>query len=391
MHAIIIGGGIGGLAATLTLRRAGIDVSLFEQASELREIGAGIMISPNATRILHRLELAEPLRVAGVRPRARQLRRWDNGQVLARAPLADVCERDFGAPYYNFHRAELLDVLVGAVPDGVVHLDHRCVALTQRADHVEVQFHNGMVADADLVVGADGIHSTVRSVIVGPDSPRFSGDVAYRALVPANRLKHLDFDLDFTNWLGPNRHFVHYLVGAGARYVNLVAAVPGEWRVESWTAQGEVSAWLAEFAGWHPQIRALIEAVDTTNRWALYDRDPLPRWSVGRVTLLGDAAHAMLPRGAQGAVQAIEDAAVLAKCLARAERNDIGAALQRYELIRKPRATQCQERSRQNGLMFHLADGEEQHRRDASLSDPTIGSTAGDAWLYGHDVEAEFE
>ena len=191
MHAIIIGGGIGGLAATLTLRRAGIDVSLFEQASELREIGAGIMINPNATRILHRLGLAEPLRVVGVRPRARQLRRWDNGRILARAALAEVCERDFGAPYYNFHRAELLDVLVGAVRDGVVHLDHRCVALTQHADHVEVQFHNGTIADADLVVGADGIHSTVRSVIVGPDSPRFSGDVAYRALVPADRFKHL--------------------------------------------------------------------------------------------------------------------------------------------------------------------------------------------------------
>ena len=147
-------------------------------------------------------------------------------RILARAPLAEVCERDFGAPCYNIHRTELLDVLIGAVPTGVIRLDHRCVALTQRADHVEVHFDNGTVADADLVVGADGIHSTVGSVIVGLDSPRFSGDVPYRALVPVGRLRHLDFELDFTNWLGPNRRFVHYLVGAGARYVNLVAPFP---------------------------------------------------------------------------------------------------------------------------------------------------------------------
>lgn len=394
VRVIVVGAGIGGLIAALTLGRAGIDVSLFEQASELHEVGAGIMISPNANRILHRLGLEEPLRRAGVRPPTRQLRRWEDGRVLASAPLAQVCERDFGAPYYNFQRAELLDVLARAVPDGIVHLDHRCVELSQQEDRVEVRFHNGTTVDADLVVGADGIHCTVRDTIFGPQLPRFSRDVAYRALIPVDRLQHLGFNLDlstWTNWRGPNRHFVHYLVGAGARYLNITASVPGESRVESWTAKGDVADWLAAFAGWHQQVRAIISAADTTNTWALYDRDPLPRWGAGRVTLLGDAAHAMLPYMAQGAVQSIEDATVLAKCLAPENGNDIGAASGHYEQIRKPRVTQCQDGSRQNGLMFHLADGEEQRKRDASFASSMIASTASVAWLYGHDVEAEFE
>jgi len=390
MRIIVIGAGIGGLAAALTLRRAGFEVQVFEQASELREVGAGIQISPNAARILQRLGLEQPMRRMGVRPRATVIRRWDDGRVLARQPLADACERDFGAPYYHFHRAELLDVLSAAVPAGVVHLDHRCVGLTQRGDHVEVHFHSGATADADVVVGADGIHSTVRNGIMGPESPRFSGHVAYRGLVPATRVAHLGIEVGASVWWGPDHHFVHYFVGEGARYLNWVALTPGEWRVESWTARGEVADALKEFEGWHPQVRAIIGAVETTNRWALYDRAPLPRWTVGRVTLMGDAAHPMLPYMAQGAVQSIEDAAVLAKCLQGADAHDVGAALVRYEQTRKPRASQCQEGSRRNAIMFHLADGEEQRSRDANLASSATAPLPQNAWLYGHDVEAEF-
>jgi salicylate hydroxylase len=273
----------------------------------------------------------------------------------------------------------------------VLHLDHRCVGLTQRADRVEVQFHDGATADADVVVGADGIHSTVRKAAMGPESPRFSGHVAYRGLVPADRVAHLGLEVSANVWWGPEHHFVHYYVGAGARYHNWVALTPGEWRVESWTAKGEVADALKEFEGWHPQIRALIGSVETTNRWALYDRDPLPRWTVGRVTLMGDAAHPMLPYMAQGAVQSIEDAAVLAKCLERADVHEVGAALARYERTRKPRASQCQEGSRRNAIMFHLADGDEQRNRDANLSSAATAPLPQNAWLYGHDVEAEFE
>jgi salicylate hydroxylase len=191
--------------------------------------------------------------------------------------------------------------------------------------------------------------------------------------------------------VGPCHHFVHYFVGAGARYVNWVAIMPGEWRIESWIAPGEVADALREFAGWHPQVGAIIGAADSTNRWALYDRDPLVRWTVGRVTLVGDAAHAMLPYMAQGAVQAIEDAAVLAKCLEHDSQGDLALALRRYEQTRKPRATRCQEGSRRNGEMYHLADGEQQQCRDLNLgSAATAPLPQTRAWLYGHDVEAEF-
>jgi len=376
--------------AALTLRRAGIEVEVFEQAAGLREIGAGIQISPNASRILQRLGLAKSMREYGVRPLAVQIRRWDDGRILTRQLLGDECERTFGAPYFHFHRAELLDLLAAAVPARVIHLDHRCVGLQQYPDRVEIRFHNGATAAADLLVGADGIHSTVRELIVGAESPRFSGHVAYRGLVPAEHLAHLGLEVNASSWWGPGHHFVHYFVGAGARYVNWVAVVPGEWRIESWTARGEVADALREFDGWHPQVGAIIGAADATNRWALYDRDPLVRWTVGRVTLLGDAAHAMLPYMAQGAVQAIEDAAVLAKCLERSDRRDLAPALRHYEETRKPRATRCQEGSRRNGTMYHLADGEHQQLRDVSLGSATTAPLPQNVWLYGHDVEAEF-
>jgi salicylate hydroxylase len=390
MRVIIIGAGIGGLAAALTLRRAGIEVEVFEQSAALREIGAGIQISPNASRILERLGLASSMRRYGVRPLAMHIRRWDNGRTLARQLLADECERNFGAPYYHFHRAELLDLLAAALPADLIRLDHRCVDLQQDPHRVEVKFHNGATASADLVVGADGIHSTVRELIIGAESPHFSGHVVYRGLVPAERLAHLGLEVNASSWWGPNRHFVHYFVGAGARYINWVAAMPGEWRIESWTEPGEVADALREFAGWHPQVTAIIGAAEATNRWALYDRDPLDQWTIGRVTLLGDAAHAMLPYMAQGAVQAIEDAAVLAKCLEQATRHDLSPALRRYEETRKPRATRCQQGSRRNGEMYHLADGEQQRLRDASLGSVTTIPLPQNVWLYGHDVEAEF-
>ncbi len=281
--------------------------------------------------------------------------------------------------------------MAAALPTDIIRFDHRCVDLKQYSDHAEVKFHNGAIADADLVVGADGIHSTVRELVLGAESPRFSGHVAYRGLVPAERLSHLGLEVNASSWWGPNRHFVHYFVGAGARYINWVAAMPGEWRIESWTQPGEVADALREFAGWHPQVTMIIGASDATNRWALYDRDLLARWTVGRVTLLGDAAHAMLPYMAQGAVQAIEDAAVLAKCLEHAARHDLAPALRRYEETRKPRATRCQAGSRRNGQMYHLADGQQQQIRDANLSSAATIPLPQNVWLYGHDVEAEFD
>jgi salicylate hydroxylase len=389
MRVVVIGGGIGGLTAALTLIRAGLDVEVFEQAPELHEVGAGIQISPNATRILYRLGLSEALERIGVRPLTFEFLRWDDGRVLMRSPLGDECVRLFGAPYYHFHRADLLAVLAAAVPSKRIHLGHRCVGVAERQDSVEARFDNGSIAEADALIGADGIHSVVRTAILGPESPRFSGNVAYRGLVPAARLAYLGMAPKSNLWAGPNRHFVHYFVGAG-RYVNWVGVVPDEWRVESWTARGEIADALAKFDGWHRQVREIIGAADVTNRWALYDRDPLDTWTVGRVALLGDAAHAMLPFMAQGAVQSIEDAAVLAKCLGAVDTDGVTVALRRYEAIRKPRASQCQLGSRNNAVMFHLPDGEEQRRRDANLSSALSG-LGSHGWLYAHDVEAAME
>ncbi|HYB43381.1 MAG TPA: FAD-dependent monooxygenase, partial [Candidatus Methylomirabilis sp.] len=289
----------------MALGRAGLDVSVFEQAPELREVGAGIQLGPNATRLLRRFGLGDALERVSVRPEASETRRWEDGRILMRQLLGDSVESAFGAPYYHVYRPDLLAVLKDALPPRAVRLGHRCVSIEQDADGAEVAFDNGVTARAPVIIGADGIHSSVRALLLGPESPRFSGSIAYRGLVPAERLAHLGLARNAGAWLGPGRHFVHYYVAAG-RLVNFVAIVPaGDWRVESWTATGEVSAALAEFAGWHPQVQAIIGAADRTNRWALYDRDRLQTWTVGRVVLLGDAAHAMLPFLAQGACQAI--------------------------------------------------------------------------------------
>jgi salicylate hydroxylase len=369
----IVGGGIGGLSAALSLLAAGFGVQVYEQASALGEIGAGIQISPNASRLLHRFGLADALARHGVRPVGVHQRRWDDGRTLQRAPLGDLVETTFGAPYYHFHRADLLAALAGAVPAERVHLGHRFSSAT---DH-------GATADADVLVGADGIHSAVRAQLFGPERPRFTGCVAYRGLVPAERLRSLDLEVLSNSWWGPHSHFVHYFV-AGARLVNFVAVIERDsWTRESWTDPGRVEDALAAFAAWHQQVRTIIGAVDQTFIWALFDRAPLEQWSKSRITLLGDACHAMLPFMAQGAAQSIEDGATLAACLLRFP---LVEALQRYETLRRPRATRLQEMSRANKTRFHLPDGPEQQARDAQLVNAGDRQLANIGWLYGHDA-----
>ena len=384
----VVGGGIGGLAAALSLLRAGFDVQVFEQAAALMEVGAGIQISPNASRLLHRLGLGSALDRTGVRPVAVHQRRWDDGRTLQRAPLGEAMEAAFGAPYYHFHRADLLKALADALPPERLHLGHRLAGFTDHGDRVDLRFAHGERVAAGILVGADGIHSTVRGELFGPEQPRFTGCIAYRGLVPADRLSHLELEVLANNWMGPGGHFVHYFV-AGGRLVNFVAINEREtWTRESWTDRGEVADALAAFKGWHPQVSAIIGAVDETFIWALLDRAPLDRWSVGRVTLLGDACHAMLPFKAQGAAQSIEDGATLAACLLEDGAADVASALRRYEALRRPRAARLQEMSRANKTRFHLPDGLEQQARDAELAtrgDRTIEALG---WLYGHDASA---
>jgi salicylate hydroxylase len=385
MKIAVIGAGIGGLAATLSLRAAGFDAHVFEQASQLTAVGAGIQIAPNASRLLNRLGLADALARHGVRPVGVHQRRWNDARTLQRASLNPEIEATFGAPYYHFHRADLLAALASGLPAGTIHLDHRLGEITERRGRVALGFADGSVVDADVVVGADGIHSRVRELLFGPERPRFTGCVAYRGLVPVERLSKLGLETVSSNWMGPGGHFVHYFV-SGGRLHNFVAVKEQDnWTREAWTDRADVSEALDAFSGWHPTVRAIIGAVDETYKWALFDRDPLPHWTRGHVTLLGDAAHPMLPFMAQGACQAIEDGAALAACL-RAGGGDVPAALLRYEQIRKPRATRLQELSRNNKIRFHLHDGPEQVRRDAELAArgdrtfPVIG------WLYAHDA-----
>ena len=383
LRVAVVGAGIGGLTAALALRRAGLEVRVFEQAPVLREVGAGIQLSPNATRVLARLGVADALARVAVRPEAIEHRRWQDGRVLLRQPLGDEVEREFGAPYYHVYRPDLLGVLRDALPGDLVRLNRRCVGVADG----RVTFEDATTLDADVVVGADGIHSIVRAAVAGADAPRFSGNIAYRGLVAAERLAHLGLPRRGNSFLGPNRHFVHYWVAAG-RLMNFVAVVPGgEWRVESWSATGEVADALAEFTGWHPQVTTILAAAACTHRWALYDREPLARWRRGRLVLLGDAAHAMLPFMAQGACQAIEDAAVLARCLTSATRDEVPEALARYEAIRAPRATEVQRASRENATLYHLPDGPAQEARDARYAaHMAAGPFAARGWLFAYDA-----
>ena len=390
MRIAIVGGGLGGLAAALFLRKAGLEATVYEQVPELREVGAGIVVSPNMVRPLLKIGLGEKLSAFAVRLEAAwEFRRWKDGRVLFVQPMGDECERLYGTHCYVAHRADLLALLQRALPQHPLRLNHRCIGVDQNEHEAELTFASSggrtTKVTADVVIGADGIHSLVSRAVARQIDARFSGLCAFRCLVPAEKAPEIALRPVQTLWLGPGRHFVHYPISAG-RLVNVVAIVPaGNWRNESWTADGEISDLSAEFEGWDHRVHQLIRSAASTKRWAMYDRDPLERWSEGRITLLGDAAHAMLPFFAQGAAQAIEDAVVLADCLQKADAGSVPQALQRYEAIRRPRTSQVQLMSRGREVRNHLPDGPEQERRDREFAtgDPLRQS----AWLYGHDAE----
>jgi salicylate hydroxylase len=372
-----------------------VEATVYEQAPEPREVGAGIVVPPNLVRALRSVGLDTQLPAFAVQlDAAWEFRRWERGQLLSVQPMGAACVELYGTHCYTAHRADLLQMLLQALPAGSVVGDRRCTAVHQEGGQVQLQFQardgQAHTVVADVAIGADGIHSAVRAAVLPPaatgEGARFSGLSAFRCLVPAADAPAMALRPVQSLWLGPGRHFVHYPISAG-RLVNVVAIVPaGDWRTESWTAEGQVADLAAAFDGWDPRVLQLIQSARDTRRWALYDRQPLERWSQGHVALLGDAAHAMLPFFAQGAAQAVEDAVVLAACLQGAKADTAAAALQRYESIRRPRASQVQLMSRGREVRNHLPDGPEQQQRDTELAqgDPLRQS----AWLYGHDVAA---
>jgi salicylate hydroxylase len=310
--------------------------------------------------------------------------RWDNGRTLLRTPLGIEIERHFGFRQYQSHRADVLKMFVQALPAERMHVGHRLTGFSERGDKIEAHFENGTRVSVDALIGADGIHSTVQRQLFGATPPRFTGCYAYRGLVPAEKLKHLDLEVVLQITLGPGKHFVRYFVSS-MRYVNFGAFIEQDsWTKESWTDHGDVNEARAAFAGWHKDVSGVLDAVEETFIWGLFDRAPLARWSVGRVTLLGDACHPMLPFVGQGAAQAIEDGVTLAACLRKYD--DIPEALTRYQALRLPRTARVQALAGNNKGRYHLPDGREQIARDAAMAaGGTDWSFKAMGWLFAYN------
>jgi len=376
----IVGGGIGGLFAANALFAQEFQVSVYEQAPALGEVGAGVFLTPNSVRQLERVELGPAVERWGARvgPGSRYFRH--DGSPIAPVQVTD--SSGWNATF-GMHRADLVELLAEALPDNVVHTGHRCTGFEQRDDVARVSFSNGAVAEADVIVAADGIHSELRPYVFPPSNPVFSGSVAYRGVLPLERIPDWPTD-SWLMWLGKGKHFLTFPVRAG-QLVNYVGFVPADQQMkESWSSPGDPNVLRREFAGWDPRIESLLQQVEMTFRWALYDREPLPTWTRGRLTLLGDAAHPMLPHLGQGANQSIEDGMALATILARADRTTVPAALAAYERLRRERVAQVQRGARENGMRYDSAYA------DLAVRDAEIAAHAAfRRKLYDHDVVPE--
>ena len=350
----IVGGGIGGLTAALALLRHGIDVTVYEQATELKELGAGVQISPNGTKVLYSLGLGPEIENVGVVVAGKEIRLWSTGQIWNLFDLGAECVERYGSPFMMFHRGDLHKVLldgIRAVRPAAIVLGSKCTGISQGDETVTISFENGKTASAPIVIGADGVQSRVRGTLWGADRPEFTGIVAWRGLIPRDQVPAgVKMDVG-TNWVGPGGHVVQYPVHGGA-LLNFVGLLErDDWRVESWTMQGSKDEFANDFRNWNPKIHECIRVVDTPFKWALFARPPMETWVNGRVALLGDACHSMLPMLAQGAVMALEDGVVLARCL---KQYGIGTdALHAYEKARMARANRTVERSAENGRRFH--------------------------------------
>jgi 2-polyprenyl-6-methoxyphenol hydroxylase-like FAD-dependent oxidoreductase len=362
----IVGAGLGGLTAASTLRMAGLNVHVYEQASRFARLGAGIQMMPNSMKVLRRIGIEERVRATSFEPYSHLNRQWDTGAVMRELPMPESL---FNAPYLCMHRGDLHEALASVLPAEIIHRGKKLVGLDERGGQVTLTFEDGGRAQADAVIGADGVHSIVRDLIIGPDSPIHKGRIAYRAVFPSTLMDGVDVGPSRTKWWGVDRHIVIYYTRRDRSEIYFVTSVPepAEWLTrESWSAKGDVRELRKAYEGFHPDVRAVLDACPDCHKWAILEREPLSRWSEGRVVLLGDACHPMTPYMAQGAATAVEDAAVLARCLAEAEGGDVTGAFTRYEAHRKPRTSRIQAISSANTWMK--------------------GGDDDTSWLYGYDA-----
>jgi 2-polyprenyl-6-methoxyphenol hydroxylase-like FAD-dependent oxidoreductase len=376
----IVGGGIGGLFAANALIAHGLAVSVYEQAPALGEVGAGVFLTPNSVRQLERVGLGPAIEKWGVRVGIGSRYFRHDGTPIAPVQVTD--SSGWNATF-GMHRADLVALFADALPAGVVHTGHRCTAFEQDGDAARLSFSNGRTVAADVVIAADGIHSELRPYVFPPSRPAFSGSVAYRGVLAHEHIPDWPTDA-WLMWLGKGKHFLTFPVRA-RQLINYVGFVPADEEMkESWSAPGDPDVLRREFAGWDPRIERLLQKVQMTFRWALYDREPLPGWTKGRLTLLGDAAHPMLPHLGQGANQSIEDGMALATILQHADRTTAPAALVAYERLRRERVAQVQRGARENGLRYDSAYA------DLGIRDAEIAAHAAfRKRLYDHDVVPE--
>jgi len=386
----IIGGGIGGSTAGCALAQAGLEVSLHEAAPELKEIGAGVALHPNAMRVLRMIGVEDAVRRVAGHSEYSATRNWRTGRVISKISRSEQAAT-FGLSGATVHRADLLDVIAAALPPGSVTLGTRCTSVRSHEDVAVARLEDGREIEADVIIGADGIHSRVRAELFGPDDPRFTGKICYRSVVPTDAVRGARPSTDNTQWLGPHGTVVLYPL-RGEELINVVCHYDDEhYRHESWVNECDRREVLDRYAGWHESLLRIFEAGNTWYKWALYDRDPIPKWTRERVTVLGDAAHPMLPYLGQGACQAIEDGAVLARALST-ERDDPVAGLARYERTRRPRASSVVLAARERGLSNHLSSPIAAWRRDLTIAlRRRLGKDRegrGAAWIPEYDATA---
>jgi salicylate hydroxylase len=385
----VAGAGIGGLTAALALIDKGFDVSVFEQSNELREVGAGVQLGPNAMRVYRALGMEETIAGFSFVPEAHVVRAGKTGAAIATTQMKGVYETQYGIGYHAMLRADLQNALAARLSPGVLQFGKKCVSAGTRSDGVTLHFDDGSAFESDVVIGADGIHSALREQLLGKDAPRFTGTVAYRGVADASKLPAGLLTNDVSVYIGPHASFVYYYIRRG-ELVNWVAlAEESSWQQESWSAEAGAAEALRLYDGWDPVVETLVRSTERCYKWALFDRDPLPKWVNGRIALLGDAAHPMMPYLAQGGCMAIEDGYVLANELAKSPDNP-ERALRGYQFARLPRASRVQLMSRKVARVNQAPSLWARIARNTRMAVQKMLNPAQHAykieWIYGYDV-----